>query len=74
MGINALIRKFEQFTQVTDEDKRLIQDAAQDVRTYDRCQDIIREGDNPDHVHLMLEGWAARYKSLSDGKEAILPS
>ena len=32
MGINALIRKFEQFTQVTGEDKRLIQDAAQDVR------------------------------------------
>ena len=35
-----------------------------------RCN-IIREGDRPDHVHLIVEGWAARYKLLSGGERQI---
>ena len=44
---------------------------------YDDCRDIgarrhlIREGDRPDHVVLMIEGWAARYKLLPDGARQI---
>jgi CRP-like cAMP-binding protein len=34
-------------------------------------RNIIREGDRPDHVHLMVEGWAARYKLLPDGARQI---
>jgi CRP-like cAMP-binding protein len=33
--------------------------------------DIISDGDEPRHVHIMLEGWAARYKLLSDGSRQI---
>lgn len=35
-------------------------------------RDIVSEGDNPEHVHVMLEGWAARYKILPDGARQIV--
>ena len=72
MGAHALIRKLEQFTQLTEDEKRLLGDATRDVRDYDRRQDVIREGDRPDHVHLVIEGWAARYKLLPNGDQPIM--
>lgn len=35
-------------------------------------RDIIREGDNPHSVKLVLEGWACRYKSTADGRRQIV--
>ncbi len=34
-------------------------------------RNVIREGERPDHVHLIIEGWAARYKLLPDGSRQI---
>jgi CRP-like cAMP-binding protein len=70
--VNPLIRKLEQFAGLSDEDKRLVDDAARDVRRLEARQDIIREGERPDEVHLLLEGWAARYKVLPGGERAIM--
>lgn len=42
-----------------------------DVRSIKARRDIIREGDRPDHVHVMIEGWACRYKILPDGSRQI---
>jgi CRP-like cAMP-binding protein len=72
MGTDALIQKLEQFTQLTGEDKRLLRDAVRDVRVFGRREDIIREGDRPENVHLVMEGWAARYKALPNGDQPIL--
>ena len=41
------------------------------MRRIDAHQDIIREGASPDHVHLILDGWAARYKIVPDGARQI---
>jgi CRP-like cAMP-binding protein len=35
-------------------------------------RDVIREGENPRHVRLVLEGWACRYKSTRDGQRQIV--
>ncbi len=35
-------------------------------------QDLIREGDRPGPVFIMLEGWACRYKVLPSGTRQIL--
>jgi CRP-like cAMP-binding protein len=35
-------------------------------------QDMIREGDEPTCVRLLVEGWACRYKMLEDGRRQIL--
>lgn len=34
--------------------------------------DIVREGDNPTVVRLMIDGWACRYKDLPDGRRQIV--
>ncbi|TNC48553.1 Crp/Fnr family transcriptional regulator [Rubellimicrobium rubrum] len=72
MGTDALIQKLEQFIQLTEEDKRLLRNAVRDVRVFDRREDIIHEGDRPENVHLVMKGWAARYKSLPNGDQPIL--
>jgi CRP-like cAMP-binding protein len=38
----------------------------------DSRRDLISEGDKPRYVHLVLDGWGARYKSLPDGKRQIV--
>jgi CRP-like cAMP-binding protein len=35
-------------------------------------RDLIREGDPPKAVNLILEGWACRYKTLPDGRRQIV--
>ncbi|WP_246102716.1 Crp/Fnr family transcriptional regulator [Methylobacterium terricola] len=35
-------------------------------------EDIIGEGERPENVHLVMEGFACRYKLLSDGKRQIM--
>jgi CRP-like cAMP-binding protein len=34
--------------------------------------EIVAEGDPPRHVHVILEGWACRYRELADGSRQIL--
>ncbi|GEP06697.1 Crp/Fnr family transcriptional regulator [Methylobacterium oxalidis] len=68
-----LIRKLEQFACLAPADKRALEDAAaRKVRLFGPHQDIIGEGDEPEHVNLILEGWACRYKQLEDGRRQII--
>lgn len=67
-----LIRKLEQFTQLSETDKKALQEAAAlKLRQLRSREDIIHEGDKPRHVNLVLEGWACRYKVLEDGRRQI---
>lgn len=34
--------------------------------------DLIREGEEPRTIYLLIEGWACRYKLLDDGRRQIL--
>jgi CRP-like cAMP-binding protein len=67
-----LFRKLGQFIKLTDDDRRVLSNATQDVRAIGAREDIILEGDRPDVVHLILEGWAGRYKILAGGQRSIL--
>jgi CRP-like cAMP-binding protein len=69
---NPLIQKLEQFAKLTDEDKRLLEGASRQVVEFSPREDIITEGDRPDDVHLLLEGWAGRYKTLPEGARPIM--
>ena len=67
-----LIRKLEQFTRLSGSDKQALESAAGTQRAFGPRSDIIREGDPPHHVNLILEGWACRYKQLDDGRRQII--
>lgn len=52
-------------------ERTLLLKLCEDVRPIEARRDIIREGECPDHVNLMIEGWACRYKVLRNGSRQI---
>lgn len=69
---NLLIRKLEAFGPLPEADKRLLDDVVTGVREVTARTDLIREGDPPCDVHLILEGFACRYKVLENGTRQIV--
>ena len=68
---NPLEAKLETVAWLDDEERQAIAGLCSDARDMEARRNIIREGDRPDHVHLMVEGWAARYKLRPDGGRQI---
>ncbi|GJD41129.1 MULTISPECIES: Crp/Fnr family transcriptional regulator [Methylobacterium] len=66
------IRKLEQFTKLSCDDRQALENAVCKRRTIAKHADIISEGDDPHHVNLILDGWACRYKHLDDGRRQII--
>lgn len=68
-----LIRKLDNFVRLTDEEKSAIEIVASArKRLVGPHIDLAREGDDPSFVHVILSGWACRYKQLSDGRRQIV--
>ncbi|MBA1373464.1 MAG: Crp/Fnr family transcriptional regulator [Sphingomonas ursincola] len=57
---------------MNDADVGLLADACRNVRDLPAGHHLIMEGDNPDPVFVMLDGWACGYKMLPDGGRQIL--
>jgi CRP-like cAMP-binding protein len=68
---NPLMARLESIAALSAADVRLLDSMCTDAREMPARRSIIREGDRPEHVHLMVEGWAARYKLLPDGMRQI---
>src|SRR5438067_5012869 len=71
MSHNPLIRKLQRVMQPSAEEQANLEAACGKLHGFDAKQDIISEGDRPNHIHLIVEGWAARYKLLPDGSRQI---
>ncbi|UUL83798.1 Crp/Fnr family transcriptional regulator [Sphingomonas qomolangmaensis] len=69
---NAFSDRLRGYGRLNDEDERLLAAACQNVRTLRAGHHLIREGDRPDPVFVILEGWACRYKLLPDGSRQIM--
>jgi CRP-like cAMP-binding protein len=64
-----LTRALEAYATLTQEDRAAFAKLTQrSVREVAARRDLIREGDRPQHIYLLLEGWASRYKTLPDGR------
>lgn len=70
--MDALIRKLEHFSQFTTEERQALSSLSDLPVMVGPRQDIIREGDKPNGVNLIVEGYAIRYKALPDGRRQIL--
>lgn len=70
--LEHFVQKLQHGAELTDEDRRVLERAAGEIKTFGPRQDLIREGDQPDYVHLVLEGFACRYKLLPDGERQIM--
>ena len=67
-----LIRKLEGFAPLSDASKQALHRLDRTMHLLSFGTDIIREGDEPEHINLILSGWACRYKQLVDGRRQIL--
>lgn len=68
---NPLITKLERRDRLSDEEKRVLDGAVAQVRTFPPRTDIVQEGSRPAHSCLLLDGFAARYRVLEGGKRQI---
>ena len=69
---NRFVDKLRGFSPLSDEDVAVLAEATSRPRKIAGKKDLIREGDEPGPVFVMLEGWAYRYKVLPDGTRQIL--
>jgi CRP-like cAMP-binding protein len=70
-GADAFIAKLELRDRLDEGDRKALRAVCAESRRVEAGRDIISEGAAPGHVHLMLCGWAARYKILADGSRQI---
>lgn len=67
----SLIRKYRTRDQLSDEEMLVLEEAIRSVREVGPDQDLVREGSRPAESILLLEGFAARYRDLANGKRQI---
>ncbi|MBS9405682.1 cyclic nucleotide-binding domain-containing protein, partial [Halomonas sp. TRM85114] len=59
-----MLHKLSNFITFSDEERAALSNAAQGSISFEKGEDIISEGEKPDYVHLIEQGWACRYKLL----------
>lgn len=69
---NAFTERLSGYAPLSDADVSLLADSCRNVRDVPTGHHLIYEGDSPDPVFVMLEGWACGYKMLPDGGRQIL--
>lgn len=69
---NPLIRKLESLAQLSDEDRAVLARVSANPHTVEPRTDLIRVGDKPDGVYLILEGIACRYTLRANGARQIM--
>lgn len=69
---NPLIAKLETVADLRDSDVQMLVALCNDVRIVPAKKNILSEGERPDHVHVIMDGWAARYKTLANGSRQIV--
>ncbi|HEY7006584.1 MAG TPA: Crp/Fnr family transcriptional regulator [Sphingomicrobium sp.] len=72
MPEKTLIRRLDIFARLADEDKRRLTELCAHVETVPAKHDIVSDEERPEHLHLVLRGWAARYKLLPGGERQIV--
>lgn len=69
---HALLKKLAQCRELGPDDQAQLTQAASHRRELAAKEDIIRQGDAPSEVYLVLEGFACRYKLMAGGRRAIV--
>ena len=68
---NRLINKLRGFAELSAQECDALERVTSKPRSIGPRQDIIREGDQPGPVFVVLEGWAFRYKMLPTGMRQV---
>lgn len=69
---NAFIRKLSRFGEFSPEEVDALSRISGRSEHRPRGRDLVRQGDRPKAVQLLLSGWGFRYKVLKDGRRQIV--
>lgn len=69
---NAFVRKMSGFAPLSSDETDRLSKVCDSSRVLPARHDLIREGDKPGPVFIVLEGWACRYKLLPEGGRQIM--
>ena len=70
--VEVLLRKLAHGALLTSREEDAVTRAVADVRDVPAHTDLIVEGEAPEFVHVILSGFACRYKLLPDGGRQIM--
>lgn len=70
--VNRFVKKLSGLAELTADDAETLTQATAHPRRYVARQDLIREGDEPGPMFVVLEGWVCRYKILPSGTRQIM--
>lgn len=69
----SLTMRQSAFDRLASADRELLAAALhRRVRLLEPRQDIVRDGEAPRYLSVIMEGWGQRYKQLADGRRQIL--
>jgi len=69
---NCPLRALKLFHEPTGEELELVQSLKRRERRLGAGESLIHEGQTDAPLYTLLQGWAFRYKTLSDGRRQIL--
>ena len=69
---NRFVEKLSGLAKLDSRDVAALEAATANPRRYAARQDLIREGDEPGPMFVVLEGWISRYKLLPSGARQIM--
>ncbi len=69
---NAFTRKLRRFADFSDEELAALERLSARAEPRRRGAHLIRQGERPEFVQLLLSGWAYRYKLLKNGSRQIV--
>jgi CRP-like cAMP-binding protein len=69
--LNPLAAKLQTYDVLSDEEIQILEGAVDRTQHFDAGQDLVRVHDQPTYSTALLEGWAARYKVLRNGRRQI---
>ncbi len=71
-GHNQLARKLAFFSPLTDEDQKRITSLCQRQLHVRANRDLAAEGETPQALFAVMQGWAIRHRALANGKRQII--
>lgn len=69
---NPFVRKLEGFTALPDADRTMLERISTEARLFSPRTDLIREGEHPEHVLLVMDGMVCRHKLRTGGQRQIM--
>lgn len=70
--VAPLSLRLQAFTRLSQGDLDAIERLSRKAREVLPRRDLIREGETPRSIFLILDGWACRYKQLPDGRRQVV--